>query len=102
MNISFGIDVSYAKKLDEDKFSKDQKSQDAIVRRLEIIGEAVKHVPSNIKKKYDKVDWNKAAGMRNVLAHEYYGVDVKRVWKTVKRSIPQFKKELEVIISELK
>jgi len=91
----------YSKNLTEGKFAKDQKTQDAIVRRLEIIGEAVKRVPSSIKNKYDEVDWKKAAGMRNVLIHEYYGVDIRRVWKTVKQSIPRFKKELERILSEM-
>jgi uncharacterized protein with HEPN domain len=74
---------------------------DAVIRNFEIIGEAVKKIPEEIKNKYANVEWKEAAGFRDVLIHDYFGIDIEAVWDTVRNNIPPFKKEiLKVLESE--
>lgn len=75
--------------------------QDQVVRRLEIIGEAVKRIPGEIKDKHPGIPWKKIAGMRDVLIHEYFGVDLKLTWEVLKRDLPPLKKTMEEILHEL-
>ncbi|UUX92421.1 HepT-like ribonuclease domain-containing protein [Methanoplanus endosymbiosus] len=80
----------------EDDFALDEKTQFAVIRGLEIIGEAVKKIPPENKEKYPKVPWKELAGMRDKLIHAYFGVNIEIVWLTVKEDLPEIKK----IISE--
>lgn len=66
--------------------------QDAVVRRLEIIGEAVRHLPAHLKEKHAGIPWQEIADMRNKLIHEYYDVDVELIWEVVTTNIPILKK----------
>lgn len=75
----------YANGVSEDDFGGDIQLQDAIIRRLEIIGEATKNIGMDFKIKYPDVDWKRIAGMRDVLTHAYFGVNVERVWVVIKR-----------------
>jgi uncharacterized protein with HEPN domain len=88
---------SHVARMDVENFKKDIKTQDAVMRRLEIIGEAVKNLPAPFKKEHPKVSWPKIAGMRNFLIHEYFGVELKLVWTTVKKNLPELKKQLLAI-----
>ncbi len=90
----------YSKKMTQAKFLKRPASQDAIIRRLEIIGEAVKNLPAPFKGKYSKVPWKQIAGMRDILIHEYFDVDLILTWKVVKQELPSIKKQLFEILSE--
>ena len=72
-------------------FVKDTKTTYAVIRALEIIGEATKKVPSSVKTNYGQIPWKKMAGMRDKVIHEYFGVDLKRVWNTVKNDLPEVK-----------
>ena|SRR3989344_3212671 len=74
------------------------KEQDAVVRRFEIIGEAVKNIPDDFKNKYPEVPWSKAAGMRNMLIHEYFTVDIPAVWDTIQDNLPTLKTQLKNIL----
>jgi len=65
-----------------------------VIRRLEIIGEAVKNLPADFKKKKSSIPWQNIAGMRDFLIHEYFGVDLDLVWQTVKKDLPEFKKQI--------
>lgn len=65
-----------------------------MIRRLEIIGEAVKNLPADFKKKKSSIPWQNIAGMRDFLIHEYFGVDLDLVWQTVKKDLPEFKKQI--------
>lgn len=75
----------------------------AFIRSLEVIGEAVKNLPQDFKEKHANIPWKEIAGMRNKLIHEYFGVNYKIVWETVKRDIPELEKKIkEILESNLK
>lgn len=92
---------NYTKNFSAKKFRGDIKTQDAVIRRIEIIGEAVKNLPSDFKRKNPQVEWQEIAGMRNKLIHEYFGVDIDLVWEVVKKDIPKLKKQIHGIIREI-
>jgi len=75
--------------------------QDAVIRRLEIIGESVKNIPENFRKKYPEVPWKLIAGMRDILIHEYFRVDLEKVWTTCKKEIPLLKKMVKKILKDI-
>ncbi len=89
----------YTKDLSEKDFFKNSEKQDAILRRLEIIGEAVKNLPEDFKKQYPDIPWNKVMGTRNILIHHYFGIDLEIVWDTITKSLPEFKKQIKSISS---
>jgi len=76
------------------RFYNDELVVDAVVRNLEIIGEAVKNLPEAFKSKHQQIEWKKIAGLRDILIHEYFGVDQEILWDIVKNKLPQLKKEL--------
>ncbi len=84
--------------IDLDAFLKDRKTSDAIVRNLEIIGEAARNVPDDVTSRYPGVPWKKARDMRNVLAHAYFGVDLPTVWKTIQGDLPPLKTRLREVL----
>ncbi len=88
---------SFISGISEDQFSTDDKTIFAVTRALEIIGEAVNKIPEEIKEKYPEIPWKDIYGMRNVLIHAYFGVDLNVLWKTLHTDIPQLKKTVEII-----
>lgn len=70
-------------------FLKDRKTQDAVIRNLEIIGEAVKNIPAEITDRYDHIPWKNIAGMRDRLIHHYFGVNLKMVWGVVENRLEE-------------
>ena len=83
-------------------FENDPQLQDAVIRRIEIIGEAAKSVPENLKQKYSKVPWKAVAGMRDILIHQYFGVSLESTWNVVVKEIPGLKKQILQIINDLR
>lgn len=79
----------YTLELDEASFLADEKTVDAVVRNLEIIGEAVKQLPADFKRQHPTIQWRQIAGLRNRIVHDYAGVDLKLVWHIVKTAIPE-------------
>jgi uncharacterized protein with HEPN domain len=78
---------SYLADQDEEAFKKDRKTQDAIIRNLEIIGEAAGKLPEQIQKGEPEVDWRKITGLRNILIHEYFGINLPIVWDVVQNKL---------------
>lgn len=96
---SICIIEEYSKNMTQAKFHKNRSLQDAIIRRLEIIGEAVKNLPISFKTKHPDIPWKQIAGMRDILIHEYFDVDLVLTWKVVKHELPPIKKKLSAILS---
>ncbi len=94
---SIGLIETYTKDLSEDDFMRSIQAQDAVARRLEIIGEAIGKFPEDIKKQNPDVKWEEIHGMRNFLIHEYFGVSVQLVWNTVIQDIPKLKEQIKRI-----
>ena len=82
-------------------FLNDVQLQDSILRRIEIIGEAVKNLPEGLKKDYPQVDWKGISGMRDVIIHGYFGVDLDLTWMTLEKDLPNLKHWIERMISDL-
>ena len=80
-------------------FDADDKTQDAVIRNFEVIGEAVKNLSSGLKNNHPKIEWTKIAGMRDKLIHHYFGVKLDIVWDTVTSVLPDFKASIVAIIA---
>ncbi len=93
---------SYLKGLTITQFKKNELVIDAVIRNLEIIGEASKNIPPNVRRSYSAVPWDIMYGMRNILIHEYFGVDTQIVWHTAKKDLPLVQKQLDQILKEIK
>ena len=91
---------TYSRGLNFDKLKKDKMIIDAIIRNMEIIGEASKNIPSDIKKDNPEVEWKKIAGLRDILAHEYFAVDLKVLWDIISNKLPAFKKEISNLLKK--
>jgi len=78
---------SYVQGQDEEAFASDRKTQDAVIRNLEIIGEAAGSLPAEIKEIAREVDWRKITGLRNILIHEYFGISLPIVWDVVQNKL---------------
>lgn len=93
---------SFTKGLDFESFRKNQKTNFATIRALEIIGEAVKNMPKDFRNKYKGIAWKKIAGTRDKLIHEYFGIDLKLAFKIIQQDIPVLKEKVLEILEELK
>ena len=85
-----------------EEFLNDVQFQDSVIRRLEIIGEAVKNIPDDIKKEHPEIPWKEIAGMRDIVVHGYFGIDLELTWRTVERDIPELERKISAIYEELK
>jgi len=84
-----------------EEFRKDKKTINAVVRSIEVIGEATKKISRALKDKHKDVPWKKMAGMRDRLIHEYFGIDAEILWKTAKNDIPPLKQSVQNILKSL-
>ena len=76
---------------------KTKRTVDAVVRNLEIIGEASKYIPDDIKGKLPNVDWRRIIGLRNRITHEYFGVSLKIIWQIIKDELPALKEQMKEV-----
>lgn len=81
----------------EAEFKASDLLQSAVIRKIEIIGEAVKRISADTKQSHTKIDWKKPAGMRDVLIHDYFGVNADNVWNTIQINLPELKNQLQQI-----
>lgn len=80
-----------------DAFLEDRKTRDAVVRNCEIVGEAIKHIPEEFRSAHPDVDWRGLAGFRDVLIHQYFGVDYVAVWNIATQECPEYRKILSAL-----
>jgi uncharacterized protein with HEPN domain len=86
--------------MDYDAFFADDKTTSAVIRKLEIIGEAVKQLPEEFFRQHPEIQWKRIAGMRDKLIHFYFGVDAHLVWQTIQTRLPELKAVLEMDLRE--
>ncbi|MGC9060976.1 MAG: DUF86 domain-containing protein [Thermoplasmata archaeon] len=91
---------SYVENMDFGDFKKDRKTVDAVVRNFEIIGEAARNIPDNIKAKYTDIDWKGMIGLRNRIAHGYFGISITIIWEILKRELPPLKEKMKQILEK--
>ena len=90
----------YTAGLSFDTLRNDERTIDAVVRNLEIIGEAVKQLPADIRAQHPEVDWKRLAGLRNVLIHEYFGIDLEIVWDILQSKLPALEARVREMLED--
>ena len=90
----------FTNRISEDEFMKSVQIQDAVIRRLEIIGEATKNLSADFRKKHSNIPWEQMARMRDKLIHGYFGVDLMTVWEVVEEDLPELKKKINKLLSD--
>lgn len=78
----------------------DDRTLDAVVRNLEVIGEAAKKIPDDVRRRYPVIEWKKIAGLRDILIHEYFGIDVNIIWDIVQTKIPPLDEQINKVLEE--
>lgn len=101
-NIIDSIDriLDYTADISHKEFRKNNMIQDAVVRNFEIIGEATKHISSDLRRDTDHIPWKNMAGMRDKLIHNYMGVDLDAVWKTIDDILPSLRNDITKLLEE--
>lgn len=89
--------LQYKQDLPFDTFSNDQKTIDAVVRNLEIIGEAANRLPEEFKEKHSEIEWYKIVGLRHRIVHEYFGIDIQLIWQILQSDLPVLRKYLSLM-----
>ncbi|MDF0667980.1 MAG: DUF86 domain-containing protein [Nitrospira sp.] len=92
--------TAYTGALSKAEFMEDEKTIDAVVRNLEVIGEAVKKLPEDLRAQHSAVEWKKIAGLRDILIHEYFGLDAEIVWDIVRNKVPALDREVRTMLHE--
>lgn len=87
--------------MDFDAFARDKKTINAVVRSIEVIGEAAKRIPKSLQDRYASVPWKKMISMRNKLIHEYFGIDLEILWKVVTEEAPSLREPIETMLRSL-
>ncbi|RAK10301.1 uncharacterized protein with HEPN domain [Halanaerobium saccharolyticum] len=92
---------NYTEKMTKEDFKKDDKTIDAVLRNVEIIGEAANKLSERIYEENKSVPWGRMIGLRNIVIHEYFGVDLNIIWQIVTVNLPETKPEIEEILKEI-
>ncbi len=88
----------YVSGMTYEDFENDERTVDAVLRNLEIIGEAARNIPSEFRVKYPDIPWRRIVGLRNVVIHEYFGVDLENIWEIVKNDLPDLKQKIKTLL----
>ncbi|MCP8313124.1 MAG: DUF86 domain-containing protein [archaeon] len=92
---------SFTENMNFEDFAKDRKTINAVIRSIEVIGEATKKIPKSIKDRHPSIPWKKMAGMRDKMIHEYFGVDIRILWETIKEDIPPIKPLIQELLKSI-
>ena len=92
--------VAYTKGMTAKRFLKDIKTQDAVVRNLEVIGEATKNLSSRLRKTCPQIPWKELAGVRDKMIHHYFGISYEIVWKIAREQLPQLLPQIEALLTQ--
>lgn len=98
---SIGLIKDYLKDISIDDFYRSISTQDMVYRRLEIIGEAVKNLTPEFKLNHPDINWKKIAGLRDVLIHNYFGIDAELAWKAATEELPKLEEQIKIILEVL-
>jgi uncharacterized protein with HEPN domain len=90
--------LRYTEGLTFDEFIADELRFDAVIRNLQIIGEAVKQIPPEIREKYPQTEWRKIAGLRDILVHVYFSLENETIWDIIQNKIPELHKNMQSIL----
>ncbi len=92
--------AEYVKGISETDFERNIEKQDAVIRRIEIIGEAVKRISTETRNQHPLIPWREMAGMRDIVIHEYFGITIGLVWRVATSDIPNLKEKIKVVADE--
>ncbi|MCK5784337.1 MAG: DUF86 domain-containing protein [Desulfobacterales bacterium] len=93
--------ASFINGMSKRDFLRDKRTINAVIRSLEVMGEASKKIPGTIKKRPSSIPWKKMEGMRNKMIHEYFGIDKEILWLTAKNDVPTLREPINILLSEL-
>jgi uncharacterized protein with HEPN domain len=97
---AINIVEEYLREVSETQFKSTRLLQDGVIRQVEIIGEAVRHISKDMRKMYPEIPWQDIAGMRDKLIHGYFGVDIEEVWETTQQDLPVLKSQIAGIMKD--
>lgn len=90
----------YTKGMNQKDFLNDERTYDAVVRNLEIVGEAAKHIPHDVREDISEIQWQKVAGLRDILAHDYFGIDDDILWDLIRNKVSDLVKAVEAYLKK--
>jgi uncharacterized protein with HEPN domain len=93
--------IRYTCGMNREEFVADEKTYDAVLRNLQVIGEAVKNIPVNLRERYPDIEWRKIAGLRDILAHAYFSLEDDILWDIIENKIPKLSEQINRVIQEL-